>query len=637
MCGIVGFQGSFDVSLLENMSNVIAHRGPDDHDSFFVQKDGIGLAHRRLSIIDLSDLGKQPMYDATGRIAIVFNGEIYNYRELKAELTAEGVSFRSQSDTEVLLNLYLREGCAMLTRLNGIFAFALWDANRRELFIARDGLGVKPLYFAETNKGFLFGSELKTLLQEPTLNREIDPLAVAHHLTYLWCPAPQTMLLRVKKLEPGTALIINDGKIARRWTFYDLPNGRRCEERLSDNYAVSLVRDAVDVAIRRQMVADVPIGAFLSGGLDSSAVVAFARQYTQDRLQCFTINFEGKGSDIEGMPEDYPYAQRVAKHLGVDLHTVTVGPEMIDHLCDMIYFLDEPQADPAPLNAMFICRLAREQGIKVLLSGAGGDDIFTGYRRHFALLQERYWSWLPRPARQALTDITGYLPVRNPHLRRLRKAFEYAALDGPERIVSYFYWFDPHLLHSLLSRDMRAALAGAAENNPLVSILSNLPATATDLDRLLFLEGKFFLADHNLNYTDKMSMAHGVEVRVPLLDTDLVALAASLPDNMKQRGKTGKWVFKKAMEPFLPRDIIYRPKTGFGAPLRHWLHHELKPLVEDVLSPKALKKRNLFDVQGVKKLIQMDQEGRVDAAYPIFALICIELWCRIFIDRRGTR
>ena len=304
---------------------------------------------------------------------------------------------------------------------------------------------------------------------------------------------------------------------------------------------------------------------------------------------------------------------------------------------EMIYFLDEPQADPAPINALFISRLAREKGIKVLLSGAGGDDIFSGYRRHYALSQERYWSWMARPARQGLSSIALSMPTTVPALRRIRKAFEYADADQDERIASYFFWIDPALVHQLLAPELRCQLSPDAIAAPFMPESMRLPKNTSRLDRMLYLDGKYFLVDHNLNYTDKMSMATGVEVRVPLLDPDLIALAARLPDDVKQKGSIGKWVFKRAMEPFLPLDIIYRPKAGFGAPLRSWMRNQLRPLVEDVLSPSALRNRGLFDSLAVADLIEADRSGRIDAAYPIFALVCIEMWCRLFLDRPVPR
>ena len=285
---------------------------------------------------------------------------------------------------------------------------------------------------------------------------------------------------------------------------------------------------------------------------------------------------------------------------------------------------------------LFISQLAREHGIKVLLSGAGGDDIFSGYRRHYALSQEGKWKWLPRILRKKLKSLAARIPITNLYGRRLAKAFQYADYDADERIVSYFFLLDPKIQQILYSPELRQALAGVAPSEPLVMSLNNIPANIHALNKMLYLEGKHFLTDHNLNYTDKMSMAVGVEVRVPLLDPELVRFAAVLPPRLKQHGGEGKWIFKKAMEPFLPHEVIYRRKTGFGVPLRYWLRHKLRPVVEDVLSKSSLTNRGLFDPTGVHQLVKMDRDGRIDASYPIFELMCIELWCRIFIDGKTS-
>ncbi len=632
MCGIAGFNGNFSHIALKRMGESIAHRGPDSYGIFHSPENCVGLSHRRLSIIDLTPTGSQPMSDISGQVVIVFNGEIYNFRELREELVSAGYTFRGNSDTEVLLNLYLLCGEAMLQRLNGVFAFAIWDGRTESLFVARDGLGVKPLYYAKTDAGVVFASELKALLVNQEVKRDIDPDAVLMHLTYLWCPAPSTILKGVKKLQPGHAMQIRDGGIQRLWKYYELPY----EQQMTDITAVEAalqVEQALRKAVERQMVADVPVGAFLSGGLDSSAVVAFAKQVQPDvRLQCFTIGLKDGGE--KGYAEDLPYAQKVAKHLAVDLHTIHIGAEMVDKLQTMIYHLDEPLADPAPLHTLFISQLASEHGIKVLLSGAGGDDIFSGYRRHYALQQEHYWNWSPLWARSLLASGASFLPTGQPALRRLRKAFEYADLDEDERLCSYFYWGQPSRLEGLLSKSFRRENSIARISQPLIAALQNLPQHTDALNRMLFLESKFFLPDHNLNYTDKMSMAVGVEVRVPLLDPDLVRLAARLPVNYKQHGRQGKWIFKKAMEKYLPHEVIYRPKTGFGAPLRSWLHSEkkLRSLMMDVLSSEAITRRGIFDAKNVAELIEQDAKGRVDATYTIFSMMCIELWCRIFLD-----
>jgi asparagine synthase (glutamine-hydrolysing) len=632
MCGIAGFSGSYDEALLERMNSAISHRGPDDAGTLCLPDKGIGLAHRRLSIIDLSPRGHQPMWDVTRTVAIIYNGEIYNYRELRRELVEDGFGFASDSDTEVLLNLYLRDGEKMTERLNGIYAFALYDSRDDSLLVVRDGLGVKPLYYAETSRGVVFASELKALLQDPAIDRTICPETVRSHLLYLWSPSPLTMLESVKKLEPGCAMRIRDGRIQRKWAFYDLPFDQEFVDWPTGD-AIVQVRKYLTLAVERQLVSDVPVGAFLSGGLDSSSVVALAqRAMGNERLQCFTIGFRDPRAVAEGMAEDLPYAQRVANKLDVDLHAIYVGPEMVDELPNMVFHLDEPQADPAPINALFISRLAREHGIKVLLSGAGGDDIFTGYRRHYALNQEPLWSWLPKGARSGISRAAGRIRPTTELRRRVSKALRNADLEGDDRIAAYFHWIDPHQLSTLLSPALLEATADAP-GGPVLDAVHGLPDSVPALNRMLYLEGKFFLADHNLNYVDKVSMANGVEVRVPMLDPDLVSLAARLPLRLKQRGRMGKWVLRKAMAPYLPRDVLYRSKTGFGAPLRNWLREDLRDLVEDLCSEDSLRSRGLFDPQGVRKMIDADRARRHDASYTIFSMMCVELWCRMFLDK----
>ncbi len=631
MCGIAGYSGDFDRSLLDRMNDAIAHRGPDDVGTLALPDDAIGLAHRRLSIIDLSERGHQPMWDVTGSVAIVYNGETYNYRELRRELVEDGYGFNSECDTEVLLNLYRRDGEKMLERLNGIFAFALWDARRQTLFLARDGMGVKPLYYAKTPHGLIFASEIKALLQEQSVDRTLDFEAVHHHLLYLWCPAPLTMLKSVRKLEPGRAMTVKNGRVIKSWSFFDLSFDEEFVD-WPEQDAIVQVRKYLTRAVERQLVSDVTVGAFLSGGLDSSAVVAMAqRRMGDEKLQCFTIGFPSDG-EAEGMAEDLPYARKVAEFLDVDLHTIYVGPEMVEQLPKMIFHLDEPQADPAPINALFISQLARERGIKVLLSGAGGDDIFTGYRRHHALAREPYWSWLPPIAKRGLSRVSSAIRPTTEFRRRLAKAFRNANLPADDRIISYFQWISPDVLEPVLSEQVRSESLATTHKSPVAEALLGLSKEVPPVNRMLYLEGKFFLADHNLNYVDKVSMASGVEVRVPLLDPDLTRLAARLPIRYQQRGGTGKWVLRKAMEPYLPRSVIHRPKTGFGAPLRAWLRGDLRPLVDELLSSSSVSQRGLFDPAGVANLVSMDRERRVDATYTIFSMICVEMWCRMFID-----
>ena len=657
MCGIVGFQlnaeGSLSEMALTTAMLGLAHRGPDDSGTFENKEQGVGLAHTRLSILDLSPSGHQPMSSEDGRVVLVYNGEIYNYRELREELETLGCAFRGHSDTEVLLNLYLaqRKGgvemATMLRRLNGIFAFALWDQDAKAMLLVRDSLGVKPLYYSVANNLFAFASEIKALQPFILGAGKLDEIAIDRYLSFLWCPGEGTPMQQVRKLGPGEALWVRNGAISERFTWYRLPmfqlgsakSGEaafevsHCRRPLSDTEAILGTAEHLRQAVRRQMVSDVPVGAFLSGGLDSSSVVAFAREQNSD-IRCFTIEATGGGE--EGITDDLPYARQVAMHLKVPLEVVRIdAARMAEDLPAMVAQLDEPLADPAPLNVLYISRLAREQGIKVLLSGAGGDDLFTGYRRHHALLTEGYWSWLPRTARAGLERLTEGLNQQRPLGRRLRKLFNGASLDGDARLVNYFRWVDRKDLNVLYTSEFRAALGSAQAEDPMLNFLADLPPETSRLERMLALEQRFFLTDHNLTYTDKMSMAVGVEVRVPFLDLDLVEFAARIPARFKQCGSEGKWVLKKAMEPYLPRNVIYRPKTGFGAPLRRWMRVELRDLLADVLGERSLRNRGLFNPAVVNRLIEANDKGQIDASYTLLSLMCIELWCRRFVDHSG--
>ncbi len=566
------------------------------------------------------------MSAADGQVVITFNGEIYNFRELRSELQKRGYTFCSRSDTEVLLALYLEHGTALLEKLNGIYAFALWDARSESLFVARDGMGVKPLYFSESCGAFAFASEIKALLCFPWVPRALDPQALAHYVQYLWCPSPRTPLAEVHKLEPGTAFIVRAGRVVKRWRHYALSAPSPDMTRSIADWTAD-VRRTLATAVERQMVSDVPLGAFLSGGLDSSAIVAYARQHTSERLQCFTIDFGEQLAKEEGVERDFPYAERVARHLDVDLHVVRVDSGMADELARMVWQLDEPQADFSALNVLFISRLARQQGIKVLLSGAGGDDLFTGYRRHRALGLNAVWNRVPKWLRGGLSGLGRRLPGRPPLLRQLAKLLTAADSEGDAQLASYFDWASSTTVRKLFVPELGRSL----NEEPLLAALQSMPETATPLQRMLLLEQRYFLADHNLNYTDKMSMAAGVEVRVPFLDPDLVALAARIPVGIRQHGAQGKWILKKAMEGILPNDVIYRPKMGFGVPLRAWLRGPLKNMLHDLLSTDTLLKRGLFDPKAVSQLVSENEKGRTDHAYSILSLMCIELWCQGFL------
>jgi asparagine synthase (glutamine-hydrolysing) len=659
MCGIAGFAGDFDASVLTRMGEAIAHRGPDAAGNAVYPGYGAvaGLANRRLAIQDLSPAGRQPMTlqcpacaagvtggagEASKQLWLTFNGEIYNFPELRRELEQAGHHFFSRSDSEVILHLYAQSGVDMLRRLNGIFALAIYDgrpAGQRDgvqpgdVVVARDGLGVKPLYYSESRAGVLFASEMKALLACGALvARELDPIAVNQYLTYQWVPAPRTVLQSVRKVLPGEYLILRRGRIQSRSVFYRLPAPQPSTRPLPK--LIAEFQEQLRAAVTRQLLSDVPIGAFLSGGLDSSAVVAIARQAQPDyRMPCYTMAFDDDFSS-EGSPSDLPYAQQAARHLGVDLIEVHAGARVVDRLDEVLFALDEPTGDPAPINAYLISERAHADGLKVLLSGTGGDDILAGYPRHQWLGLEPIWDAIPMAMRR---------PVANWARRELagtrvgaadfasRRALKLLGqFDQPlhQRLAARLQTTQPELRARLLDPSVRAAAGLDRDLEPLLETIAGLPPEADALTRMLHLEQRHFLADHNLNYLDKTTMAFSVEGRVPLLDLEFVSFAASIPSDLKVSGQTGKYIFKKAMEPLLPREIIYRGKAGFGVPLRRWITRDLTTRLRDTLSSDALRARGVFDADAVQKLIGQTMAREVDGSYPLFSLLAFETWCR---------
>ena len=630
MCGIVGIASctAIDTRALDAAVASLSHRGPDGHGVYTNSSGSIGLGHTRLAIIDLSAAGRQPMESQDGHAVITFNGEIYNYLALRKEFSDRGYNFKSNSDTEVLLAGYLLFGTEILQKLNGIFAFAIYDARRREIFLARDPMGVKPIYYTCTVGCFGFASEIKALLRLFSMNRAIDVSAIRRYLTFLWCPGEQTPFENVKKLGPGSAMIIRDGAPIRRWTYWQPPKYQPRQNWNMRDCAVEL-QTLLEACVHRQMVSDAPIGALLSGGVDSSAIVAAARQRKTD-IECFTIEF-ADGAD-EGSSDDLPYAREVAAHLNVPLYEVRVSARnMCDRIVEMVEILDEPIADPACLNVLFISELARSRGIKVLLSGTGGDDLFTGYRRHTLLSFEPAFEMIPPTVRRYFAQLASVLDKRRGWVRKLSRALEVSAEEGSRRIVSNFIWGPISGVDHLFSTEAREALANEDFAGPLLEQIErdhSLPA----VEKCLSLEKRFFLADHNLIYTDKMGMAAGVEIRVPFLDVDLIQFSAKLPLAFKHKFLNAKWILKESQRLTLPSNIIDRSKTGFGSPLRRWIKDGMRDLLGDLLSQSSIRGRGLFDPAAVQKLIHDDKLGRVDGAYTLFSLMCIELWCRRFVD-----
>ena len=630
MCGIVGILGNGSEKELNAMLRVIKHRGPDADDTYLDTDRDVYLGHARLSVLDIAERSNQPLWDDNSKACIVFNGEIYNYKQLRAKLIEEkNVKFKTDGDAEVILNLYLHGYQDWLTQLNGMFAFAIWEPSINKTTIARDGFGVKPLYYYSSIDTFSFSSEIKSFFCLDSFNDSIDYDAIFRTITFLWNPGPSTILSEVKKLEPGYVIEVENSKIVKKNCFWEWPKYSPNSETSDEN--VFRVQTLLEQSVKRQMLSDVEIGAFLSGGVDSSSIVAIANNLSNpDSISCFTIESLNK-SNNDGFADDLPFAKKVANTLNCPLHIVKVTPDICNDLYKMIYHLDEPQADVAPLNVLYICNYARKNNIKVLLSGAGGDDVYSGYRRHLAIKLENYWKFLPIPIRTVMQYFSKKVSIDSPTMRRISKAFRYASLDDDDRILSYFYWLPPERVHSLFSKKVQAKLS----QNPLSDILNDLKSQKIEdpIEKMLYLERKHFLVDHNFNYTDKMSMASGVEVRVPFLDRDLVEHATTIPSNLKVKANKAKWILKKSAEKYLDDDILYRSKSGFGAPLRTWLMNDLKEFVDEILGRESIEKRNIFNYEEVYKLIQDDRNGVDDYSYPIFSLICIEIWFRIFIDK----
>jgi asparagine synthase (glutamine-hydrolysing) len=633
MCGIAGYVGRFEPDLLGRMNRAQGHRGPDGggqwHDA------DAGLAHVRLAILDLSSAGAQPMADATGKVVVSFNGEIYNYRELRAGLVRDGVVFRGESDTEVLANLLARHGRDCLPKLNGIFAFAAWFPAERRLLLARDAAGVKPLYWAPTPQGRVFASELKAFRDLPGIDWSLDPAAVISYLTLLYAPGELTPAKGVRKLPPGSYLEWSADGGTTGGKFVP-PHYSEEIQPFSDREAADACRHYLGQAVKRQLISDVPLGGFLSGGVDSSAIAHFACAELGDarRYPCFTVgSVDLAGVDAEGFADDHPYAQLMARRLGAPLHDAVLREAALSDLDSLVWTLDEPTADVAAFTAHAVCREARDRGVKVLLSGAGGDDLFTGYRRHAALRFERYWDWAPRPLRSLLRRSVSGLKANSPLGRRLGKLFRYADAEPAERLASYFLWIGQDTLAPALSPAMRESMGVDRPVDLLLRSLEGLPAGVSRLNQMLHLDRSHFLADHNLNYTDKMAMACGVEVRLPFLDPDLVAFSERLEDTRKMNGPAGKHVLRRSLQGVLPDEILTRPKSGFGLPLRQLLHGVYGERLRELAHSGRLDATGLFSGEGVIKLLEADRRGDVDAAYPLLAVLCLESWVRQFAQR----
>ena len=650
MCGIAGFsckESQGNNYLLESLK-ALSHRGPDSKGFHLEENQKVGLAHTRLAIQDISDLGIQPMQNKN--LIITFNGEIYNHLKIRKNLIKKGYTFRSCSDTETLLTFFQDELInknsieSILNKLDGIFAFAIWDKITKELYICRDNFGIKPIYYIEDKdqNSLFFASEIKALKKTiKAYNKDYKDLLdivnlniINEHLRYIWSPNNKGLLKQIKKIDPGEYIIVKDGQITNKISWYRNPFLKKSEPtshyKIKKKESIEAVRNSLRNAVHKQMLSDVEVGVMLSGGLDSSAIVAFASE-VKSNIPCFTIRLESPESD--GFVDDLKYARKVSSHFSLPLHEINVSPtEFIESLPEMVHHLDEPIADPAAINLLFICSQAKKKNVKVLLSGIGGDDLFTGYRRHKSEYLYKTINNLPEFLKNNLFRFSKTLNSNNLSQRKLKRFLSLSQLNNKNRILEYYSWINHHQTKRLFSDKSLKEFENLENDEPMHDFLNLLPRELNNLERMLALEQRFFLAMHNLNYVDKMSMAHGIEVRVPFLDKHLVETAADVPINYKQRGLKSKWVLKKALEGYLPKEIIYRPKTGFGLPLRSWINNELEEYIRDLLSKDNIENRGIFNYKEIDQLIKSNKEGTIDAGYTILTLICLELWFKEYID-----
>jgi asparagine synthase (glutamine-hydrolysing) len=619
ICGIVNFDPSDPVSpgVLEAMTDRISHRGPDDFGYF--REGRVGLGHRRLSIIDLSG-GRQPIFNEDESVVVVFNGEIYNYQEITADLIARGHVFRTHSDTETIVHAYEEYGDACVNRFRGMFAFALWDRRRHRLLLVRDRLGIKPVYYYHGRDSLVFGSEIKSLLEAPGVPREIDETSLGLYLAQRYVPGPRTMFKNIFKLQPAHWMVVEAGRVEVR-KYWDIPY-RTADNSCSDpEQFASLLEESV----RLRLIAEVPLGVFLSGGLDSSAILAtMSKELSRSRkggepIKTFCVGYESP-SGAEADNNEFTYAREVAQAFGADHHEFTLGADDFrDFIPQLVWHLDEPLADPSCIPLYYISRMAR-QHITVVLSGEGADEVLGGYGIYAKML-----------ALEKLRRLPGAGPLAGLLTRRIGESryqdiLRMAALPLEQRYRGVSRGFRPALQARLTGQ------TGWTETlDQIYAPLFDAVSHASGLDRMLYVDSKVWLPDDLLLKADKITMATGLELRVPFLDHKLVEFAAQLPQRMKLQGSTGKVLLRRIMKNVLPASILRRPKKGFPVPTMSWLRGPLKEFTRETLLAPGAACRNYFDPQVLQQIVDR-HEARGDRQQEIWALLVFEHWHRAFVQ-----
>jgi asparagine synthase (glutamine-hydrolysing) len=634
MCGIAGFvdesafaapqtprlQRGADAALVRSMCDVIRHRGPDD-DGYYVAP-GVGLGMRRLSIIDLAT-GRQPIHNEDRTVWVVFNGEIYNYRDLRAELERHGHRFYTSSDTETIVHAYEQWGEDLFVRLRGMFGIAIWDTRARRLLLGRDRAGIKPLFYCRSGRRLYFGSEVKSLLEAPSVDRSIDAASLDFYLSYLYTPPNQSIFESIVKLPPGHFLSWDSRTLAvqQYWALDPHETFRGSEED-----AIRQLRAVLADAVRSHMVSDVPLGAFLSGGVDSSAVVGLMAEASPRPVKTFSIGFD------EPRFDELQYARQVARHFGTDHHEFVVRPDACAILDDLIWHLDEPFGDCSAIPTWYVSEIARRH-VTVVLSGDGGDELFGGYDRYLPHANVTWFDRLPLPGRRRLASLCW--PML-PHGARGKNLLRRAARDDRGRYLDSVTFFHADERRALLSPAQRRALAGTDAEARLSAAWRRLDMLPWP-SQMMHFDFETYLPEDILVKIDRMSMAHSIESRVPLLDNEVIDFATTLPAGLKMRDGRGKHIFKRAVASLLPAEILDRPKQGFGVPIGVWFSGGLRDLFGDVLLSPRTAARGYFDRRFLDRIVHEHLSGRRDHTDRLWALLVLELWHRRHVDVRPLR
>jgi asparagine synthase (glutamine-hydrolysing) len=628
MCGIVGVANAnlqpVNREILEKMNACIVHRGPDE-DGFYL-RENVGLAMRRLSIIDLAG-GQQPIYNSDKTSWIVFNGEIYNFQELRSDLEKQGDIFYTHSDTEVILHLYDKYGVDCVNHLRGMFAFAIWNEREKSLFIARDRIGKKPLLYShQPNGDLIFGSEFRALLQHPKINKVVDYEAIHHYLSYYCVPAPLTAYKQIRKLEPAHWLEWKNGeiKIQRYWSpnFSDKIKITRQEAEVE---TMRLVREATKL----RLISEVPLGAFLSGGVDSSLIVALMAQESERPVKTFSIGFEEEDFS------ELKYAKRVAEHVGADHHEFIVKPDAFEILPTLVEHYGEPYADPSAIAAYYVARETRKH-VTVALNGDGGDENFAGYKRYFAMKWSEKYHLLPNLIREHLIGkAVNLLPnseIQRSRTRDIKRFFKAASMSKLERYFNWVSAIDREMLHDIYTEDFEHKTSGFDSAEFLKTWFTKANGIGI-IDSVMLTDQMTYLPNDLLVKIDIASMAVSLEARSPLLDHKVIEFAASLPEVIKLgNGKTTKDLLKKVASQVVPREVLYRKKMGFSVPITHWFRRQLKDFLRDILLSEKSLGRNLIKPEIVKNMVEQHTSGKQDFTAPLYTLLMLELWFQRFID-----